>query len=122
MSHVWVLTRKLWRKLEAAMPKGVEVRGHPLTTAMGDEQGKEVPLEAGMECTVAPGSPEATCMPCAVVIAEDNDVFDCQVLKFSRTSSPIRECRLSLACLLAQLHEFSLRLVDFLLRGGELRL
>ena len=79
MSHVWVLTRKLWRKLEAAMPKGVEVRGHPLTTAMGDEQGKEVPLEAGMECTVAPGSPEATCMPCAVVIAEDNDVFDCLV-------------------------------------------
>jgi len=46
---------------------------------MGEDSGMEVPFEVGLECTVAPGTANATTMPCTVVLAEDNPVFDCLV-------------------------------------------
>jgi len=77
--NVWVITTSLWNRLEGALPRGVPILSHDLTTAMGEGKGNEVPLEAGMTCAVAPGTENETWMPCAVVVAEDNAVFDCLI-------------------------------------------
>ena len=77
--NVWVITTSLWKKLEGALPRGVSTLSHDLTTAMGEGKGEEVPLEAGMTCAVAPGTENETWMPCSVVVAEDNAVFDCLI-------------------------------------------